>query len=60
MKAWRKIERTLPNEGIPVLVYTERGIFHVANYYDEQWHDEHTDERLDVVYWMPIPITPNE
>ena len=60
MKAWRKIERTLPQEGNPVLVYTLRGIFHVAIYFDTQWHDQQTDERLAVVYWMPIPITPDE
>ena len=60
MKAWRKIERTLPQEESPVLVKTVRGFPYVAVYYDEQWHCYHTDQRLHVVYWMPIPLTPDE
>jgi hypothetical protein len=60
MKAWRKIERTLPQEETPVLVHTTRGLPFVAVYYDEQWHCYHTNERLNVIYWMPIPLTPDE
>ena len=60
MKAWRKIERTLPEEETPVLVHTLRGLPFVAVYYDGQWHCYHSDERLEVIFWMPIPITPNE
>lgn len=60
MKAWRKIERTLPEENTPVLVHTVRGISYVAIYYDGQWNCLHTGQRLQVIYWMPIPLTPNE
>jgi len=60
MKAWRNPNTILPDEDIPVLVHTLRGLPFVAVYYDGQWHCYHTDKRLDVVYWMPIPITPHE
>ena len=50
-----------PNSGyVYIALEDERGIPFVATYYDGQWHCSHTDQRLDVVYWMPIPITPDE
>ena len=60
MKAWRTPERILPIEEIPVLVHTTRGLPFIAVYYDGQWHCYHTNERLNVLYWQPIPITPND
>jgi hypothetical protein len=33
---------------------------YVGVYYDGQWHCYHTNERLNVLYWQPIPITPND
>ena len=60
MKAWRTPERILPVEEIPVLVYNANGLPYVGVYYDGQWHCYHTNERLNVIYWQPIPITPND
>jgi hypothetical protein len=60
MKAWRTPERILPVEEIPVLVYNANGLPYVGVYYDGQWHCYHTNERLNVLYWQPIPITPND
>jgi hypothetical protein len=60
MKAWRTPERILPVEEIPVLVYNANGLPYVGVYYDGQWHCYHTNQRLNVLYWQPIPITPND
>ena len=60
MKAWRSPERTLPFEETPVLAHTSKGFPYIAVLFDGEWHCYHTNERLDVIYWMPIPLTPNE
>lgn len=60
MKAWRTPQQTLPEEEQPVLVMANRMMPFVAIYFDEQWHCYHTNERLMVLYWMPIPVTPND
>jgi hypothetical protein len=60
MKAWRTPERILPVEEIPVLAIGNRMMPFVAVYFDGEWHCYHTNQRLNVLYWMPIPLTPEE
>jgi hypothetical protein len=60
MKAWRTPERILPVEEIPVLAIANRMMPFVAVYFDGEWHCYHTNQRLNVLYWMPIPLTPEE
>lgn len=60
MKAWRTPERILPIEEIPVLAMANRMMPYVAVYFDGEWHCYHTNQRLSVIYWMPIPLTPEE
>ena len=60
MKAWRTPQRILPVEEIPVLTIANRMMPFVAVYFDGEWHCYHTNQRLNVLYWMPIPLTPEE
>jgi hypothetical protein len=59
-KTWRGLDVYPPIDDELKLVHTNQGEFTLARYIDEMWIDEHTNRLLEVVYWMPIPILPNE
>lgn len=59
-KTWRGSETLPPSDDDIKLVHTERGEITLARYLDEMWIDEYTNRWIEVAYWMPIPILPNE
>ena len=59
-KTWRGEEVFPPNDEEIKLVSTFDEEIKLARYIDEMWIDEHTNRLLEVMYWMPIPILPNE
>jgi hypothetical protein len=42
------------------LVATTDGRITLARYFDDLWVEEYSNAIIDVAYWMPIPVTPNE
>jgi len=59
-KTWRGSEVLPPIDDELKLVKTYQGDIALARYLDEMWVDEHTNRLIQVEYWMPIPIAPNE
>ena len=59
MKAWRNIEKLVPSTDDEVLVYSTSQGYQVATFHDDIWSTDHY-VLDDVIYWMPIPILPNE
>jgi hypothetical protein len=59
-KTWRGSEVYPPNDEDIKLVATYEGKISLARYLDEIWIDEYTNRWVEVEYWMPIPILPNE
>lgn len=59
-KTWRGLDVYPPNDDDLKLVHTIDGYIAFARYLDEMWICEHTNRLLDIEFWMPIPILPNE
>lgn len=59
-KTWRGSEVYPPSDDDIKLVATYEGKISLARYLDEVWIDEYTNRWIEVEYWMPIPILPNE
>lgn len=60
-KTWRETTEQLPNDSYIALVSTYGGDKTLARYFDDEgWIDEFNNRWLEVKYWMPIPITPDE
>lgn len=59
-KTWRGEDTLPPNDDDVKLVYTQQGEITLARYLDEMWIDEYNNRWIEVSYWMPIPILPNE
>jgi predicted nuclease of predicted toxin-antitoxin system len=62
MKAWRDISKQVPATDVQVLAYsTSEGYIILTFDEDEQqFFDDQFRFVKDVVYWMHIPILPNE
>lgn len=61
MKAYRSVSKQLPTEGINVLVSDSNDDKYVAYYDGDDWFESHTEQHIpNVIWWMYIPITPNE
>lgn len=59
-KTWRGDDVLPPQDDDLKLVKTYTGEVALARYIDDMWIDEYTNRFLEVLYWMPIPIAPNE
>ena len=59
-KTWRGEDVFPPTDDDIKLVYTQKGEITLARFLDEMWIDEYTNRWIEVAYWMPIPILPNE
>ena len=59
-KTWRGLDVYPPTDDDLKLVHTAQGEFTLARYMDDMWIDEYTNRWIEVAYWMPIPILPNE
>lgn len=60
MKAWRNTEKLLPSTDDKVLAYSVSEGYLILTYDEEGWCDDQFRYINDVIYWMPIPILPNE
>ena len=49
-----------PNDEEIKLVATFDEEIKLARYIDEMWVEENRNGWINVMYWMPIPILPNE
>lgn len=59
-KTWRGVECLPPQDDELKLVISMSNITTIARYIDEMWIDEYTNRHIEVQFWMPIPIPPNE
>lgn len=62
MKAWRSTDKLMPPEDTQVLVATYDGGKMVAEWDGDTWMDSNgiIYNESSIIYWMPIPILPNE
>ncbi len=58
--SWRGEDKLPPQDEDIQVVYTIDGRITLARYFDDLWVDEYSNAIIDVAYWMPIPVTPNE
>jgi len=57
MKAWRETRDTIPHDQVWVLIDTKE----VAYILDGQWYLSTDDSPIhQPIWWMPIPILPND
>jgi hypothetical protein len=57
---WRD-ENILPPEDERLCVVSDnQEIKHLARYIEGYWIDEFTGNFVEMLYWMPIPLLPNE
>jgi len=57
MKAWRETNRTTPIDNEWVLIDTKQ----VGYIMEDQWYLAHDDSPIhQPIWWMPIPILPND
>jgi hypothetical protein len=59
-KTWRGVECLPPQDDELKLVISTTNITTIARYIDDLWIDEYTNRLIEVQFWMPIPIPPNE
>jgi hypothetical protein len=59
-KTWRGEDVLPPQDDELKLVISTSNITTLARYIDELWIDEYTNRLIEVQFWMPIPIPPNE
>jgi hypothetical protein len=59
-KTWRGADCLPPQDDDLKLVISTVNITTIARYIDDLWIDEYTNRLIEVQYWMPIPISPNE
>jgi len=59
-KTWRGLDVYPPTDEDLKLVHTTQGETTLARYLDDMWICEYTNRYLTILYWMPIPILPNE
>ena len=59
-KTWRGEDVLPPQDDELKLVISTSNITTIARYIDDLWIDEYTNRLIEVQYWMPIPIPPNE
>jgi hypothetical protein len=62
MKAWRSTDKVMPPEDTQVLVSKYDGTKLIAEWDGESWIDTngYIHNQSAIIYWMPIPILPNE
>lgn len=60
MKAWRDVSKQLPATDTEVLAYSVSEGYVILTYDEDGWSDDEFRFINDVIYWMPIPILPNE
>ena len=59
-KTWRGEDVLPPQDDELKLVISTTNITTIARYIDDLWIDEFTNRLIEVQFWMPIPIPPNE
>jgi hypothetical protein len=59
-KTWRGEDVLPPQDDELKLVISTSNITTIARYIDDLWIDEYTNRLIEVQFWMPIPIPPNE
>jgi len=59
-KTWRGEDVLPPQDDELKLVISTSNITTLARYIDDLWIDEYTNRLIEVQFWMPIPIPPNE
>lgn len=62
MKAWRSTDKIMPPEDTQVIVAMYDGSKLIAEWDGETWCDSNgmIYNQSAIIYWMPIPILPNE
>jgi hypothetical protein len=58
--SWRGEDKLPPQDEDIQLVATTDGRITLARYFDDLWVEEYMNAIIDVAYWMPIPVLPNE
>lgn len=62
MKAWRSTDKIMPPEDTEVIVAMYDGSKLIAEWDGKTWMDSNgmIYNQSAIIYWMPIPILPNE
>ena len=57
---WRDSDILPPQDERLCVVHDIKEEKHLARYIDGDWVDEYTGHHITMIYWMPIPLLPNE
>jgi len=57
---WRDENILPPEDERLCIVHSVKGLKHIARFIDGDWIDEYDGGVLNMLYWMPIPLLPNE
>ena len=57
---WRDENILPPEDERLCIVHSVKELKHIARFIDGYWVDEYDGGVLNMLYWMPIPLLPNE
>lgn len=57
---WRDENILPPEDERLCIVHSVKELKHIARFIDGDWVDEYDGAVLNMLYWMPIPLLPNE
>jgi hypothetical protein len=57
---WRDENILPPEDERLCVVHSVKGLKHLARFIDGDWVDEYELTVINMLYWMPIPLLPNE
>jgi hypothetical protein len=57
---WRDENILPPQDERLCCVHDVKGLKHLARFIDGDWVDEYELTVINMLYWMPIPLLPNE
>lgn len=57
---WRDENILPPEDERLCIVNSVKGLKHLARFIDGDWVDEYELTVINMLYWMPIPLLPNE
>ena len=57
---WRDENILPPQDERLCCVHDVKGLKHLARFIDGDWVDEYDGVVINMLYWMPIPLLPNE
>ena len=57
---WRDHNILPPEDERLCIVHSVNGLKHLARFIDGDWMDEYELTVINMLYWMPIPLLPNE